>query len=202
MAGNTPMNAPDGIRLPDPMDVEQLLRREMAVAPSPGFLPRVRARIEGESFSSRWGWRWLVPAGAVAACGALAVAAVLSSGSVTAPVGPAAPSLAVGQPIRMIDPPPVPRTLPAHAGARIAPGVDRVAIVTAPQQPMVIVDERQRAALLTLARIIRDGKLTDESFANTTPVTLQAIRDGVVPLEVIPVAVSPIGGDGVLQRER
>lgn len=205
MAGNTSMNVPEDARLPDPMDFERLLRREMAIAPSAEFLPRVRERLSVESSPAQWGWRWLFPAGAAAAaCTAILVLSVLSSDRASVAVPPPAPSLAVAQPIRVFEPPAMEaRTLPTHDEATSSPAVAfRVATATPPSEAPVIVDEGQRAALAILMGVIRDGKLTDASFAKTTPVSLGAIRDGVVPLEVVPVTVSPIGGDGVLQKER
>lgn len=205
MAGNTSMNARGDGRTPEPMDFEQLLRREMAIEPSAEFLPRVRMRLSAESSPARWHWRWLLPVGAVAVAGAaFLVANVLTSDPVAAPPAPHAPALAIAQPVPFIEP----QSLRLPAGAtrdiatRSAPIARRIAGAPAPSDMPVMVDVHQRTALARLMGIIRDGKLTGESFANTTPVSLAAIRDRVVPVDVAPVTVSPFGGDGVLQRER
>jgi hypothetical protein len=83
-----------------------------------------------------------------------------------------------------------------------APIPTRVRASGVPFDVPVVVDAQQRMAITRLMGIIREGRLTEESFANTTPTSMAAIRDRVVPLDVAPVTVSPIGGDGVLQRER
>ena len=205
MAGNTSMNARGDGRTREPMAFEQLLRCEMAIEPSAEFLPRVRERLSAESSPARWHWRWLLPVGAVAAAGvAFLVANVLSSDPAAAPPAPHAPALAIAQPVPVIEPPSL--RFSADATRDIvrgsAPIARRIAGAPAPSDMPVMVDVHQRTALARLLGVIRDGQLTGESFANTTPVSLAAIRDRVVPVDVAPVTVSPFAGDGVLQRER
>jgi hypothetical protein len=197
MAGNTPLNRAADV----PLDVDAMLRREMAVEPSPEFLPRVRERIRDESPQTRWQWRWLLPAGAlVAACVAVLAVNLPPAAPIAAPP---APSLATAKPIAPIALSPVdpvftlerePRNQHVRVAAASAAGE--------PALPTVIVDQRQRLALATLVRIIRAGKLTDESFAQTTPVNLEAIREQVKPVQIGPVTVSPIAVDGVLPSEK
>jgi hypothetical protein len=200
MAGNTSMNARGDGRSPEPMDFEQLLQHEMAIEPSTEFLPRVRERLDAQSSPARWHWRWLLPVGAVAAAGAaFLVANVLTSDRAAAPP---APALAIAQTVPFIEPSFVPASATRDIVTRRAPIAKRVAGAPGPSDMPVMVDVHQRTALARLLGVIRDGKLTSESFANTTPVSLATIRDRVVPVDVAPVTVSPFGGDGVLQRER
>jgi hypothetical protein len=191
------MNPANGVSSADPLDFERLLRREMTIAPSGEFLARVRTRIDHEVVIPRW--RWLVPVSAVAAgCAALAVVVVLRSGPVAPPNLPAAPSLSMAQPIRMLEAPPMQAsTLPAANRRRLDPraGVSR------PEEPPVIVDELQRAALAALIHLMREGRLSGASFAQTMPVSLDPIRDRVKPVEARPLTVSAIFIDGVLQEE-
>ena len=203
MAGNTSMNAPRSDRTPDPMDFERLLRGEMAIEPSAEFLPRVRARLDAESSSAWWQWRWLTPFAALAGvAAAFLLVNILTGHRAAAPPAPPPPALAVAQPVPSIEPPSQRVAAETRDIVPGSPATRRVAVTAGQSDVPVIVDVRQRAALATLMGVIRDGKLTGESFKNTTPVSLGAIRDAVVPLDVAPVTVSPIGGDGVLQRER
>jgi hypothetical protein len=202
MAGNTSMNPTHRATLPDAMDFERLLRREMTVAPSAEFLARVRTRIDTEQMSRSWPWRWLVPVSAIAAaCAVFAVLTLSGTGAITLPAAPGGPSLATAQPIQMLEAP-VTRSSPlpvrAVASGRVS---DRGAIVSRADEPVVIVDERQRAALAAFIHVIRDGRITHESFAQTLPVSLDPIRDRVLPVEARPLTVSTIFVDGVLQEE-
>ena len=61
------------------------------------------------------------------------------------------------------------------------------------RSPEVIVDQRQRAALVSMLRLINQGQLTEASFKNTTPAPAE--------IGVEPVAVSPIVVVGVLPSE-
>ena len=204
MAGNASMNSRDlGSRLP--VEFEQLLQREMAIEPSPEFLPRVRERISSNQKASRGRWRWIFALGtAAAACIAIVMANGLGTAPAPAPSAPGAPALAMAQPIQPVGMPSVMVADAPRAVVQALPVGETVAPRTPPAtgNPPVIVDERQRAALATLIRIIRDGQLTSDSFALTTPVSLEGIRDQVKPVQVGPLTVSPIPADGVLQGER
>ena len=79
---------------------------------------------------------------------------------------------------------------------RSAARIRAVALVT---EPEVVVDERQRAALITVLRMVQQGRLTEERFANTVPPSLQPIKDRVRRIGVDELAVSPIETGGVLQ---
>ena len=206
MAGNTSMNDRGGGRTPEPMDFEQLLRCEMAIDPSAEFLPRVRERLNVESSSARWHWRWLLSVGALATTATAIFAVSLLR---TAPIAaPPAPRVEMGGAIALLPARPVlthrvePHQRQVRRAADAVAASATVASATAePPLPQVIVDQRQLAALSMLIRIIRDGKLTDESFAQTTPVNLEAIREQVTPVHVGPMTVSPIPVGGVLQSE-
>ena len=65
----------------------------------------------------------------------------------------------------------------------------------------VIVDARQQTAIASVMQLVAEGKLTAESFADTTPQSVDAIREQVLPLIVPPVQVSPFTVGGVLQKE-
>lgn len=70
-----------------------------------------------------------------------------------------------------------------------------------PPEPavVVVVDERQQAALATLMRLAGEGRLTDDAFAPRPPQSTDAIRQQVIPVSVAPVEVSPIVVGGVLR---
>ncbi len=205
MAGNTPLNPEFQARLDD---IDALLRRELAIEPSPQFLPRVRERIRHEPVVTHWRSLWLFPVGALAAaCAAIFAVSVWRTAPVAAP---AAPRLAIAAPIGAIAPVDLP---PAHS-APVSDGIDNArpvrtpAVTTvaaageAPSLPVVLVDERQRSALALFIRVIQEGVLTEEAFARTTPVSLDPIRDGVKPLQVVPMTVNAIEVDGVLPSEK
>jgi hypothetical protein len=63
----------------------------------------------------------------------------------------------------------------------------------------VIVDARQRAALATMFRMVAQGRLTEEAFAQTMPQSTRPIREQVSPVGIAPVEVSPIAVGGVLR---
>jgi hypothetical protein len=190
--------------MPGAVDLDRLLRREMAIEPSPEFLARVRGRIQAGAAPARAKWTLFFPIGAGAATAALVMALnVAARDQVTAPRIPQPPRLATVQPIGGI------AALPLERDARARriperPRVDerRPVVRIAVPDPPVMIDERQRAALAALVRIIRDGKLTDQSFAQTTPMSLDAIGEQIAPVRVSPVTVSPIAVDGVLQKEK
>ena len=167
----------------DPLvEFDTLLTQELSVAPSPEFLPRVRERIRLEPEPAR-AWRlWLAP---------LAAAAAILLAVFTRPL--------------WVDPAPAARTpapdvhlaaTPAKSGERTANPPSRSALRWArseERQPDVVVDERQRVALISMLRLINQGQLTEESFKTTTPPPTE--------IGVEPVAVSPIVVGGVLPSE-
>ena len=175
----------------DPLaELDALLKQELAVTPSPEFLPRVREAVRLEPGPTRWPRLWFVAPAAAAAT--LVVAAGLWSlrvEHITTPARPAKPTVTVA-------------TIAPHANVLIVPSTEpRVpnpeSRVPNPESRTpaaeVIVDQRQRAALLTLLRMTGDGRLTEDSFKNTTPAPAE--------LGVAPVAVSPIVVGGVLLGE-
>ena len=193
MARNTPLDLPD--------DFDELLRRALAAEPSPEFLPRVRERISAEPQRSPWGWPLLFSAASLS----IACVCVISLNLLTRPV--AAPPVASAPAVRIaphiapgVRQDPEALDVPARAPFPVTAGVRDAAVKPAQEQPVVLVDERQRLAFRTLARMLGDGKLTDKAFAQTTPQSLDAIREQIVPVGVAPVTVSPIAVDGVLQK--
>ena len=65
--------------------------------------------------------------------------------------------------------------------------------------PVVIVDQRQRAALGLFVRMVQQGSLPADTLAQTVPASTQPIEEQVLPIAVEPVAVSPIPVGGVLR---
>jgi hypothetical protein len=191
MARHTPLDLPG--------DFDEQLRRALAVEPSPEFLPRVRARISTQPQSAVWGWGLPLTATTIAAA---CVAGFVLSARLAPVAAPAAPGAPARNHARAVEPRPVPEgavlaiatrpAVPVARPVRAAPG--------AADHPAVLIDERQRAAFVLLARLVRDGTLTDEAFARTRPQSLDAIEKQIVPVDVTPVTVSPLGVDGVLQK--
>jgi hypothetical protein len=187
MALEEPVSGPD--------DLDALLRRELRVAPSAAFLPGVRARVAADRIARRdWLWRLLVPAGACVVTCAAALS-LLSMGTV-APPAPAAPGLPVPAAV-----PSITAEVALESGAsRPAPVADRVAsLVRAEVLPPVIVDEAQRAAIRSVLFMVEQGTLTAEAFMRTNPSSFQPVEDGVRPIALPAVEVSPIPVGGVLQ---
>jgi hypothetical protein len=189
------------IALPD--DFDALLRRTMAEEPSTALLPRIRERIAMEPVPVFSPWRLAF----VAAPGVAALAVILWLGlgpaSVSVPSTAPVPSVqqvansrAAKSPGLTTEAGQKPRVL---SSGQAAPTRHVVAKVTA--EPVVIVDERQRIALLALMRMVGDGRLTEKAFAQTVPPSIEAIREQVVPVAVAPVEVSPIPTGGVLPNE-
>ena len=181
------------VKLPD--DFEALLREEMAAVPSVGFLPRVRGRIVEESAASPvWPWRRLAFGGALAALGVAIWLANVGESVMVPPIPP--PAI-----VHAADPVP-PVVLSPEVPLRREAVVRRSAVPQRIRQaPVVMVDARQRAAVGALIRLVQEGTLTGEAFEKTAPTSLQPIRERVLPVGVVPLAVSPIADGGVLQAE-
>jgi hypothetical protein len=195
----------------DPLrEFDALLQQDLSVTPSPEFLPRVRERIRLEPARSRWSLFAVRPSLVAVAAAAIIVLAV----GVTiwirsdAPPDPA-PGIASTNPQPKPNPKvpstahpstdvarghPTPRTglRPSATGHRPPATGHRIADTGHPT-PDVLVDQRQRAALVSMLRLINDGQLTEDSFKNTTPSPAQ--------IDVQPVTVSPIVVSGVLPSE-
>ena len=193
--------------LPDGFDA--LLRSEMTIDPSPAFLPRVRERLDREAAPRSWQWsRWITGAAAGALCAAIAAGAVLDLGADRRPVAPAAPVLRTGDPIsvpagtRSLVVPP----FSAAAAPLTAQPVRTAAPVVRPSpaasELRVLVDDRQQKALATLFRMVREGRITEETLAATAQASLDPIRQQVTPVGVKPLEPSPIPVGGVLQPEK
>ena len=206
----------------DPLsEFDALLTNELSVTPSPEFLPRVRERIRREPARSRWspfGVRWSLVA-SLAAAAVIVFAVGLSvwlrrgvSDDVTPPVPVAStnsqpkpsPEPRVPSPEPRV-PSPEPRVPspesraptfarpPSRAALRRASHATVGTPDTGYRSPEVIVDQHQRAALVSMLRLINQGQLTEASFKNTTPAPAE--------IGVEPVAVSPIVVVGVLPSE-
>jgi hypothetical protein len=187
----------------DPLDpLDGAIHRAMSVEPSPEFLPRIRARVERERISrGAAGWQRLT-LGVALAVVILLAAQMPRPGSAPPVATPIARRAAVD--IRL--PPQAPPATAAGAAER--PTAPRP--VRRPETrsgslpsdaPVVIVDERQRAAVSAFMRMVGEGRVTAEAFAEVQPQPTGAIRDGVVPVGVAPVEVNAIAVGGVLQIE-
>ena len=188
----------------DPLlEFDSLLKQELAVSPSPEFLPRVRERIRNEPRPPRWTSLWLVaPLTATAATLVLAVGLAYWTANDTSPAAPPPPAVSVASAATHANVAssnaPSPEYPPSRLALRRAsrvpstePRVPNTEYRTPPAE--VIVDQRQRAALLSMIRMINDGHLTGESFKDT--------RQPPVEIGVEPLAVSPIVVGGVLPSE-
>jgi hypothetical protein len=204
-------------------EFDALLRQTMSVEPSAEFLPRARERVGREPVTPQWG-RWQVLALAASLSVIVMIAVRMPGGTpqVQAPPHPPVltnmqssnhrgtedtkasslqrknsvpsvlpwlkdvPAAGLLPPVRPI---PASRMSPARATSfEIVPAV-------------VVIDKRQRAAVAMVMRLVGEGKLTDEAFAQTTPQSMGAIREQVLPVDVAPLEVSPIAVGGVLQKE-
>ena len=188
----------DNERLDLPADVDVLLRRALAVEPSPEFLPRVREKVREEPRPSWWMAPWiLVP---VAATVTVALGLAVFPGPPVSPQPPAAPVVRTAAsergvpPLAAIQPTASPRPRPVSRRPLRAPQDSPVA-------PVVIVDQRQRAALGLFLRMAQQGRLPEETLAQTMPTPNQPIEEQILPIAVEPVAVSPIPAGGVLHNE-
>lgn len=191
----------DNERVDLPAEFDALLRRTLAVEPSPAFLPRVRERVSQEGRPSRWMTPWML-AGAVAATAvALAIGiSWLPRSPVVHPAPPQAPAPAVAASERPVPPPPtVPRAVPARP--RTSPARPVLVAHESPADPVVIVDQRQRAALTTLFQMLELGRVSGDSFAATVPVSLEPIAERVPAITVEPVLVSVMPTGGVLHHD-
>jgi hypothetical protein len=183
-----------------PAELDALLRRTLAVEPSPEFLPRVRERI-ADGRPSRWPTSWVLAGGVAAAALALAIGLAWLPGSpIVTPAPPAAPAPVMAASERPV--PPVP-TIQRAASPRPRPVPPRPvrAVRESPVAPVVIVDQRQRAALGLFLRMAQQGTLPEETLAETSPTLHQPLDEQIVPIALEPVAVSPIPVGGVLHNE-
>ena len=196
----------------DPLaELESLLRVELSVEPSQQFLPRVRDRVRHERQPSPWWKPWLIAPLAAAAAITLVVGGALwqparttapapevHASAVTAPpvVSPT-PEIRVPRPEPRV-PSPEPRDpSPEPRAPSPEPRVPRTEDRTPAAALEVMVDARQRAALLSFIEMARRGQLSEEAFATTTPAPA-VIADQVKTIAVEDVAVSPIVAGGVL----
>ena len=188
----------------DPLsEFDALLNQELSVTPSPEFLPRVRERVRLEPEPSRWRGFWLLAPLAAAATLVLATGAgLLLRENVAPPNVPAAPvvATAAGETLPKPDFGTLRRTSRVPSTETRVPRTETR--VPSPENrkpspesrtPEVLVDQRQRAALVALLRMASDGRVTEDSFKSTTPPPLE--------IGVDPVAVSPIVVGGVLPFE-
>ena len=185
-------------------EFDALLRKALSVEPSPAFLPRVRERIREQPHGVHWNWRlWLTGAAAAAVCVAAVVVGTRRDGA-SAPA--AVPQSPVVQQARPIAGPSAPKTadpvVPKPLYRRTVAPRTVPSVARSLDQPVVIVDERQRAALTLVMRMVGEGRLTEDAFKHTTPPSMQPIRDFVVPIGVKPVELSPLAVGGVLQSEK
>ena len=177
-------------------EIDALLKQEMARTPSAEFLPRVRERVRLEP--PLGSWRRVQYFAPLAAAAAIVLAAGLAYW-----IGADSTSRGASRlpPVSVASREPQP-AVPDSAAPSTEHPPSRVARRRASRVPStehrvpaveVIVDERQRAALVSLMRMITDGQLTGDSFRNTT--------SSPADIGVEPLAVSPIVIGGVLPSE-
>jgi hypothetical protein len=189
--------------------IDDEIREALKVEPSPEFLARVRTRIASEPSPSAWRWSWTL-AGVAAIAAAIAIAVALLRPN--APAVPQSQSVSAAKP----EPETAPRgsALPTEAGpdksaaqrletashpVRTRPvGRDTAAAPTA-AEPEILIDPRERRALLQLIALVRDGRI-DLSAARRSgtlaPIELPPVTDIVIdPITIDPIAPQP-GGEG------
>jgi hypothetical protein len=185
------------------LEFETLLREALSVEPSANFLPRVRERINAGPERGFWSWRgWLAGSAAAIVC---VVAAAFNAANFSDLRPPAPPSPVLWSVPEMVGPvisaaADVPVSTVRQPNPRASHLVRSVASFS--DLPVVIVDERQRAALNVVLRLVQEGRLTEEAFKQTTPSSLQPIRNQVLPIGVRPVELNAIGDGGVLQSDK
>ena len=195
----------------DPLaEIDSLLRTELAVEPSHEFLPRVRERIRTEPSPSRWPALWIfAPLAAATAVIVVAIGVFVltrEDGSSPAPLPIASASSPTQAPGAAAPPrhePLAPELAPPSAGPRPR-SARETRRATSDQRtvndPEVIVDARQRAALLSFIEMARRGEVSAETFAKTIPPPA-TIADQVKTIAVEELAVSPLVAGGVLLFE-
>jgi hypothetical protein len=174
-------------------DLSTLLEQELSIEPSCHFLPRVRERIQSERAHEHRLRAWIaIP---LAAAAMLAMALSLSKLSI-APTPPPAPPFSVSSSARA----------PNLLGYRV-PNTEYRVMKSEYRVPNteyrtaeVIVDPRQRAALLAFIDMVNGAEITSAAFATTTAAP-DEIEEQVVTIAVYDVAVSPILPGGVLPAE-
>ncbi len=197
----------DLVDLPD--DFERLLRQELSIEPSPEFAARVRQRVASRTERHGGGRDGSRPSARLRRLRHWRPRSLSrrSRGGRTGPVLPAPPAVRVASVEQ-------PRATPQHSlsAAPVTTAGSATARRPSPRQqtarpevstvatdlPVVIVDDRQRAALATLFRMMDQGRVSGDSFAATIPVSLDPIVDQVGAITVAPVVVSAIAPGGVL----
>jgi hypothetical protein len=137
---------------------------------------------------------------AAAAAAMLAVAIALPA-LVGSPVGPPHPPAAPVTRLAPLDPvrPVPPLVQPASVAAPRVVAVRR-AVPAGHETPVVVVDQRQRAALRLFVRLGQHGRLTEAGLADAEQSTV-GIKEQVLPIALEPLSVSPIPVGGVLPDE-
>ena len=205
----------DEVELPE---LDRLLRQELSVEPSAGFLPGVRARMERERDASttagpiRVPWWLRRPSWQLAA--GLAVL-VLTAGTLLIVRAPVAPDSTPTTRVASVEAPPVDpakRVPPAPAPSELTVLTERLAQSRAPRtvgpRPRgdvpsveVIVAPGQRAAISRVMELVNDGRLTEASFVASRPSEIPVIEDvTTTPIAVDALMVSPVVVGGVLQK--
>ena len=189
----------------DPLrEFDDLLQQELSVTPSPEFLSRVREAVRAEPARNRWSLfalrsslfalRGSLISLAAAAVIVLAAGLSLYVGEDQRPTPPASPSIAGFHARPAVPNEPAPLPLPkTPSGARRTTNNEQRTTNSEQRTPEVLVDQRQRAALVSMLRLINQGQVTEDSFKTTTPAPAE--------IGVDPVAVSPIVVGGVLPSE-
>ncbi|MEO5895808.1 MAG: hypothetical protein ABIS06_08925 [Vicinamibacterales bacterium] len=189
----------DPLDLPD--DFDRLLRQELSIEPSPAFAARVRAEAAARPRTIWAGWLLPLAGGAALAVAVFVWMPLLDEpGATLPPAVPVSPVVASSMPAQVEPPTTAPPDGLVIRPRPVRPRLPGQALPAAPASS-VIVDQSQRAALTMLVGMIGQGRLTADAFAQTTPQSMQAIADQMMPITIVPVTVSTITPGGVLHND-
>jgi hypothetical protein len=146
--------------------VEAVLHREMAVAPSPDFAAKVRARIAASEPDEGWNVRWRLAAAAVVMIATGILLAALRNGP------PDVDSLVVVTRHDVVLPAPEPssRSRIPDPGSRVNRSVPAARIpdpgsrIDRSVEPEVLVPDDRRLAIGRVMEMVRAGTLDDRAF--------------------------------------
>jgi hypothetical protein len=188
-------------------DLDDELRALLAVEPSPEFAARVRERLRTEPVSDpRWKWAW-IPLAAAAAVVVLAAYAAVSREAVIPPQPPAVATGPASLPPTSAPASPAPATRHKESAAAVAPPersprIRRripiqpqrvVATVIDRRDPEILIDSRQKVALVRLIAMTQRGTMVASGLAEPSdaPISVTEAVE-VAPLVVDQLQVPPI----------
>jgi hypothetical protein len=182
--------------------IDDEIRDALKIEPSPAFLARVRTQIANEPAPGALRWSWMFGAAATVAAGVV-LALVISRPSVPTPATRSAKALA--------ERPPGAATASAE---RLSPGATAFAERQMPRstrsakavalrntpEPEVLIDPRERRALLQLIAGVRDGRIDLAAAQHTATPALMELAP-VTDIVIAPLTIDPLaplsGAEGV-----